>query len=237
MLDPDRTGIAPARTRSNGLAPVRPVFHWESTLGPLLFAADKYSISSIYPVLAERLKAFSGTLWAYIMACRFGLSEVAKEAAKVSSTASLSRLGNREDIRHVSSTDLFRLVQFVLKRESEGLQTIRQVIDPLTLEDIADCLHCGDNAQDYYFRLQKAVEGAFVQNPCVGAGDLLAVLDRVPDPPPGCDPHPKSADYLSEIGDFDYLKCPLRPMTIRGMLHDIADTLRLNRDDLLEEFF
>jgi hypothetical protein len=124
-----------------------------STLTALLFTADKYNISSVYPTLSGSLKAFlsstSDSLWVYIMACRFGFSEVAKEAAKVSSTWSLYNLRNREDIRHVSSADLYRIFQFVLKRERDGLYTIRAALDPPFLDESAECVHGGEDAQDY----------------------------------------------------------------------------------------
>ena len=162
---------------------------------------------------------------------------MAKEAAKRSNKDGLSRLNNREDIQHVSSTDLYRLVQFVLVRESDGLSAIQTVFDPSLLEDFAHCSHCEDDAQDYYLRLQKAVQEAFVKNPCMGAEDLSSVLDGIPDPPLGCDPPPRSAAWYSEGAMYDSFSCPLRPMTIRVRLREIADDLCLINDRLMAKFF
>lgn len=49
----------------------------------------------------------------YLITSWFGFSEVVKEAAEVSGVRHLSRLGNCEDLQHISSTDLFRLVEFI----------------------------------------------------------------------------------------------------------------------------
>lgn len=213
-----------------------------STLSAALFAADKYDISSIYPTFRESLKMIlSGdcnTLWAYIMACRFRFPEVAKQAAKAMNTWALSNLRNCQDIQHVSSTDLYRLVQFVLKRERNGLLLIRGIFDPLSLEDSADCSHDGEDTQGYYFRLQKAVEEVFLENPCVEADRLSRVLDMVPDPPRGCKPHEKPADWYLNCDDDDYIfNCPLRPMTIRKTLREVACDLDRINAETLNEFF
>ena len=213
-----------------------------STLSALLCTADKYDIRSIYPFLSESLKASllppndSPSLWAYITACRFGFSDVAKAAAKRSCKDDLSYLNNLVDIQHVSSTDLYRLVQFVLTRERDGFIIIRNTLNPSLLEDYK-CPHNGKEAQDYYCRLQRAVEEAFVGDPCVGAKDLSEVLDRIPDPPFGCDPPPESADWYSEASDYDPFECPLRPMTIRRGLWHIANDLDIVNDRLMGQFF
>jgi hypothetical protein len=89
----------------------------------------------------------------------------------------------------------------------------------------------------YYFHLQKAVEEALVGNHRIGAKDLLMVLDSVPDPPLGCDPLPKPANWYSGDDEEDHFKCPLRPMTIRRRLQEIASSLGWNNDQLMGEFF
>lgn len=162
---------------------------------------------------------------------------MAKEAAKATCKWDLIHPSNREEVGHTSSAELYRLVQFVLTRERDGLSRIRAELDPLFLEDFVDCSHNEEDAQDYYFHLMKAVEEEFVNNPCVGANDLLAVLDMVPDPPLCCDPLPKSADYYSGGSDGDTFDCPTRPMTIRRRLFDIADDMRLLNHRLLNQFF
>jgi len=213
-----------------------------STLSAVLFAADKYDISSIYSTLKESLKAISSrgcdTLWVYIMASRFNFPDLARQAAKAMDTWALSRLVNREDIQHVSSADLHRLVRFVLERHRRGLALIRSIFDPFSLEDSAHCSHAGEDAQDYYFRLQKAVEEAYLVDPCVKAEGLLAVLDMVPDPPRGCKPHSKPADWYLQCDDDDEIfNCPLRPMTIRKTLGDVASDLDRINIRTLNQFF
>ena len=210
------------------------------TLSVLLSAADKYNITSIYPTLRGILETFTSVypFRMYIIACRFGFSEEAKQAAKLTKTGDLIHLGDCEDLQHVSSTDLFRLVQFVQEREKDGLYEIQVSLGPSSLDDPgADCFHDGEDAQDYYFHLEKGVEDAFVADPCVGFKDLFAVLDSIPDPPPGCKPHPRSANWYWECDDEDAFDCPLRPMTIRRRLKDVALCLNRRNHEMLRKHF
>ncbi|KAF9783360.1 hypothetical protein BJ322DRAFT_1070473 [Thelephora terrestris] len=212
-----------------------------STINALLVAADKYNISSIYPTLRANLKNSLSprrcdTFSAYVIACRFGFPEIAKEAAGLSSTQSLIHHKNHEDVQYISSTDLLRLVEFVLTREYQGLHRIQAILDQPHLLDSSTCRH-GETAQDYYFHLEKEVEKAFVGIPCVGFKDLFEVLDRITDPPIGCDPPPESADWHYESDDQDAFCCPLRPMTIRRRLTEIEEDLRELNRKLLDSFF
>lgn len=213
----------------------------QSTIITLLSAADKYNIASMYPTLRENLKASlsprGGGFLAYVAACRFGFPEVIKEAARVSTTRSLTYARNPEDVQQISSADLLRLVQFVITRESEGLSRIAEILDQPYLEDITKCSHSGEDAQDYYFHLEKEVGRAFVDDPCIGSRDLFALLDRINDPPTGCDPPPKSAEWYFEGGDENAFGCPLQPMTIRRRLSEIAEILAHTNKEMLKKFF
>jgi hypothetical protein len=210
------------------------------TLTALLFAADKYDIASMSPYLKENLKSFLSphdrrSLWVYIVARRFGFLEVAKEAAQVSNGDTFPCFTDHADLQFISSADLFRLVQFVQSREREGLWAIASVLDASVLVLSTDSLHSGEDAQDYYYHLQKAVEETFVRNPCVGQMELLAVLDTVPDPPPGCDPPSKPGEWYS--GGEDGSDCPVQPMNIRRRLQDVAIELRQLNIRMMNKFF
>jgi len=211
-----------------------------STLTALLSTADKYNITSIYSALRAVLKVLlpGDPFSAYIVASRFGFLGEAKEAAKLSRTSTFSYNSPREDLRHISSTDLFRLVQFVHHRQDQGLLIVRMALASWILDEFNNCTH-GDSekAQDYYFRLKKAVEEAVVRNPCVGSKDLFAVLDQIPDPPLGCRPPSRSGQWYYE-GDCDSgFSCPLQPMTIRRKLADLAEELNGQNQKILDEFF
>jgi hypothetical protein len=67
-----------------------PKFTDARLLSILLSAADKYQITSMWPVLRESLKSFiqAEPFRVYITACRFGFLEEAKAAAKVSTPSS-----------------------------------------------------------------------------------------------------------------------------------------------------
>ena len=75
------------------------------TLTALLSAADKYNITSIYPTLRSTLKSLlpNHPFRAYIVACRFGFLEEAKEAARVGTTESIIPGSIDEEVRHISS--------------------------------------------------------------------------------------------------------------------------------------
>ena len=103
---------------------------------------------------------------------------------------------------------------------------------------MTDCGH-RKGSRDFYFRLEHAVGEAFAHDPCVGRIDLYAVLDAVPDPPPGCAPPPdsESADFYLCDGRDEAFNCPLQPMTIRSKLSTVAVKLNsLNRHMLDREF-
>jgi hypothetical protein len=202
-------------------------------LSALLSAADKYNMTSIYPVLRDILKTFlsDDPFGVYVVACRFGFPEEAKEAAKVSNAQSILSHGLEDEVRHISSIDVFRFARFVQEREYDGRSTIEDSLSQWYLGGGTNCNHWED-AQDFYSRLQKAVEDAFAFNPCVEHKDLLAILDRVPDPPPGCAPLPKASEFYEET-----FNCPLQPMSIRCGLEVVAMALRKLNQTMLDKAF
>jgi hypothetical protein len=204
----------------------------------LLSAADKYNVTSIYPVLRDILKTFlpNHPFGAYIVACRFGFLEEAKEAAKVSSSQSITSHDLDEQVRHVSGIDVLRFSRFVQAREYDGLATIEHLLGPSSVGKGVKCKHWED-AKDFYYRLEKAVEEAFVSNPCMGHMDLFAVLDQVPDPPPGCRPPPNPAQVYHDTGNGAVFKCPLLPMSIRNNLELVAMDLEEQNRRMLDEAF
>jgi hypothetical protein len=215
-----------------------PKFTDLSTLSALLSAADKYDIASMRPILKDALKSFlpRQPFRVYIVACQFGFLEEAKAAARVASTDSFLYHRGDEDLRHISSIDLLRLFQFVLERERRGWLIIEDLLGSWRLDEFTTCEH-GEDAKDFYFHLAKAVEDAFVDNPCIKPNDLFAVLDKVPDPPPGCDPPPMPAEYYYEGGDEMAFNCPFQPMTIRNRLTDVAEELDALNNSVLHQFF
>jgi len=209
-----------------------------SMLATFLSAVIAYRVESICPTLREALKAFlpRDSFVAYILATRLGFLEEAKEAAKVSRTSTFHYYNPAEHLQHISSTSLFRLIQFVQQREHQGLLKIRNVLGPSALIEFVSCDH-GEEAKDYYFRLEKTVEEAFVEDPCISPDDLVAVFDRVPNLPPGCKPLSRSGQWYYAGDEQEAVKCPLQSTTIRGRLADLADGLAKQSDGLLEKFF
>ena len=146
----------------------------------------------------------------------------------VSTTRSILQRDYSEEIQHISNTDLFRFVRFAQERESVGLSMIGDILGWFNLGAGCDCEHW-DNGKDFYYRLAKEVGDVFVQNPCVEFRDLLAVLDKVPDPPPGCEPPTNPAEFYHYGDEEEAFSCPLLPMSIRNNLKDVArELVRLN---------
>lgn len=209
-----------------------------SIVPALLSAADKYNLTSIGHILKGTLKGFlpGDSFEVYVIACRFGFLEVAREATMVSTTRSILRRDYGEAIQHISNAGLFRFVRFVQAREFEGLSKIEEFLGWYNLHARCDCEHWVDS-QDLYYRLAKEVGEEFVQNPRVELGGLLRVLDKVPDPPPGCEPPPNTAEFYHDGGDEEAFNCPLLSMSIRDKLMDVATELNYLNHRLLNKAF
>ena len=211
-----------------------------SVLAALFSAADKYNITSIYPVLREPLKAFlpQNSFRVYIIACQFGFLEEAKAAARVSTSRSMvNGTDYHEAVQHISGPNLYRLLQFVQEREHKGVLKVEEFLGCDDLGRNAICDHW-DNGKDFYSRLAKEVGDEFVRNPCLELKDLFEVFDRIPDPPLGCEPQPNSANWYYEDGNYyEEFSCPLMPMTIRSHLTRVVWELdSLNHTPLSEAF-
>ena len=196
------------------------------TLTALLSAADKYNVTSVYPILKDTLKTFLPLrpFGVYIVACRFGFSEEAKAAARVGSARSITHGDFSEVVQHISSTDILRWVQLVQEREIKGRQVIEWGLDWTLMDDNYSCEH-GEAGRTFYFRLEKAVVDAFALNPSIESKDMFDVLDEVPDPPPACKSPPESGSFYRGGGGDDAFDCPFQPMTIRHFLVEIAQDL------------
>ena len=208
------------------------------TLTALFSAAHKYNIASIYPVLRESLKGFlpAQSFMAYMIACRFGLLEEAKEAARVSTPQSMVDLDYSRAVEHISAPDLYRFVQFVQVREDRGLSKIKYLLGRDHV-DTSGCDHW-DSSKDFYYHLAKEVGEVFVRKPCLELGDLFGVFDEIPDPPlTGCGSRSNVAGWCEDSGNDNAVSCPLAPMTIRYHLKNIATKLRSLNHDLLEKAF
>ena len=209
-----------------------------STLAALFSAADKYNIASIYPVLRESLKAFlrDDPFRVYIIACRFGLSEEAREAARVSNPWSMINRDYDEVVQQISGPDLYRFVRFVQEREHQGLSEIKDSLAWHHLVTKSKCDHWSDG-QDFYFRLAREVGDLFVSRPCLELKDLFEVFDEIPDPPLGCEPPPNPANWYCGDPDDEAFSCPLAPMSIRGNLSDVVERLQGTNFKLLNKAF
>ena len=215
-----------------------PVFTGLSTVSALFSIADKYNITSVYPILRGALKTTlpRNSFGMYIIACRFGFLEEAREAARVSNTKSILDGDYNEAIQSISSADLFRFVQFVQDRERTGRSKIEELLAWYHLCTKSSCAHWED-AKSFYFNLTKEVEDEFTSNPCVELKDLFEVFDRIPDPPPGCEPPRDAAEYYQDGGDDEPFSCPLLPMSIRNNLYEVVMELAMLNRRMLHEAF
>jgi len=202
-----------------------------STLNALFSAADKYNITSIYPILGQSLKTFlpHDPFRVYIIACRFGFLEEAKQALRMlTPEATILPPADEGDLRHISTIDLYRLMWFVRMRERSGRAEIQGsiLLDP----------HCCDlcyehftDGHDFHVQLEGKLQNLFEENPCAQFGDLIRVLGQLPDPPLGCTQEPQAT--------YDGIDCPLWPSFIRGRLDFLAKALNKINDTLIESAF
>ena len=207
-----------------------PKFTSLSIVSASLSAADKYDLASMRSVLRDSLRTFlpRDSFEVYAIACRFGFPE-AKAAAMVSTPRSTVTRDYEKEIQHLSGEDLSRFLRFVLLREDAGRSTIRSFLRASSdgingLGDGSD--EHWDKAKGFYLHLAKAAEDAFVHNPCLELKDMLVALDKIPDPPHGCEPWQDPAEYYYEPGCRSAFSCPLQPMFIRRIVTELIQELK-----------
>jgi len=206
------------------------------TLSTLLTIADKYGVSTIPPVVKERL-ADEKTLekdpfGVYIVARRCGLGGVAKKAARGLTLPKVMASPSSKDPQNFAGDDFFRLVWFMKKRDEEGKMMIRGHFlwdtDPFMVGmPYADFPcghkeHIGPEAVGFYHQLAEKVVDEFEIDPRLDKERMVEVFLNGPDPPPngfcrGIDLDP-APDGFSEF-------CPIRPSRIMWSLCDLISRL------------
>ena len=202
-----------------------------STVSALLFAADKYNITSIRPVLWDALGPFTNAepFRVYIIACRFGFLEEAKAAARMLTPKTIVLPKDHEkDARHISGVDLYRLLWFSKTREDMVRSKIEAFTSPTTgVSDV--CPDHRTEHRDFYTQLGRKLQEVFAKNPCAKFDDFNSALGTLPDPPLGC---PPGLQYFGRG-----VRCPLRPSFIRHRLTLLAVELNDMSDTLVESAF
>ena len=194
-----------------------------SSLVALFEVADKYDIPSLSHTLEEALRAFLkyDPSSVYLVACRFGLLEVAREGVLLSTPRSYS--WNDEVLLYISRTELRRFTCFVHKREDLGRTIIRNTHGwaPLGREHICP-LSPGHwmEARKFYIKLATAIEEKYARNPHLGLDELLGLSRQLGGLPPGCVPHGNP------------VSCPLREEFVTSSLADLLQLLAVVGHDL-----
>jgi len=142
--------------------------------------------------------------------------------------ATTLRPADEKDLRHISSTDLYRFMWFTRTRERSWRAKIRESILLNPDRDIDVCDEHWVDGQDFLNQLEGKLQNLFEENPCVQFGDLNGVLCKLPDPPLGCIPQ------VTEGGIY---YCPLRPSFVRNRLIFLASALNDINDTLIESAF
>jgi len=205
------------------------------TLAVLFSVLDKYDVASMRSVLRESLITFlPGDPFAvYIVACRFGFPEEAKAAARASTPQSYKNRDYEEEFRHISCTELFR---FVHSREDEGRSSIRNLglWTPLGCWGDCDCDDHWRGTRELYTRLAGMIEESFTLNPYVQVNDLVALINRIPELPRGCESD--AAEYSQEPGAKVFL-CPFRRYSLLESTGRIFRHLVVLDRRTLDKFF
>ena len=159
------------------------------TLTALFFVAERYKIAYMWPDLRNCLRRLlpSNPFPVYVLACRFGHSEVAKEAGRVLTPQIYENLDYAEE-QHLASTDHF--TSFVQSREDAGQSSIRDLDErgPLGPPSLygASTEHRND-VEGLYSDLVGAVEEKFIHGSGVEREALLALLFKMANVPHDCD--------------------------------------------------
>ena len=207
-----------------------PKFTDLSVLPALLSATDKYNVASMRPALRDALKSFTNTepFRVYTIACQFGFLEEAKAATKVSTPKTIILSEDHEkDLRRISSVDLYRLLWFSRTREDMARLKIRDFTSLKSEHYFHPCQSHWADGEIFYAQMEGMLQDTFANNPCVGFGELEAVLDVLPDPPLGC----------TDDDDDDEATCPIRQSFIRNKFALLAFEFGAMNDTLLKRAF
>ena len=207
-----------------------------STLATVLDVARKYDIDSIVPALRKSLKGFlpNQCVKVYLLGCRFGFEDEAKKAARLTTPLMLGSDDYSEEVKAVSSNDLYRLIRFTAERELQGVSEIKWSLEN-ALKGI-ECDHA-DRADGFYRELTAKVTGLFASDPSFEYGELLSLFDTIPDPPFGCAPSPHPAANFFFDHDESAFSCPLMQMSIRNTLVNLVHKLEEVNDSLVKKYF
>jgi len=194
---------------------VPPVVTDPTTLSALLTIADKYCIQTILPIVKERLvnkEVLEKDPFAvYMVARRWGLTGVAKKAARGLTLPKVMASPSSKDPQNFTGDDFFRLVWFMQKRGEEGKLMIRGEIP------YGNDMHDVDSVVEVqsFEQLIERILDEFEVNPCLDTERMVEVFANPPDPP-------QSDDYYYE--DF-YRNPQQKEAKVTKTLLDLASRL------------
>jgi len=160
---------------------VPPTIADPTTLSALLTIADKYGVQTILPVAKERLAneevLEKDAFGVYIVACRWGLTGVAKKAARGLTLPKVMASPSSKDPQNFTGDAFFRLVWFMQKRGEEGKVMIRGEIP---------CGHNMYNSEEgveFFEQLMERILDEFEVDPCLDTERMVKIFADGPDPP------------------------------------------------------
>jgi len=184
------------------------------TLTAVFPVVERYKIASIWPILGQSLTVFlpGNPSTVYTVAWRFGLLEVAKEAARALTQQIYGNLDCIEEQR-LSSTDLSRFTGFAQSREDVGRSKIRDLgewslqgrprLNGASIKDRVD-------VEGLYSNLVKEVEERSTHGSCTECEDRLASLLKVANVPHGYNEISNAVKLNRALGAGDgVFLCPL----------------------------
>ena len=175
---------------------VPPTITDPTTLSALLTIADKYGVQTIPPIVKERLT--NGEVLAqdpfgvYMVARRWGLTDVAKDAARGLTLPKIMASPSSKDPQNFTGDAFFRLVWFMQKRGEEGKLMIRDEIP------YGDMQHNGDEVLSTE-RLMERILREFEVNPCLNT-ERMAEIFANPSAPSLSDDYDEDVFYYSSQG-------------------------------------
>ena len=209
-----------------------------ATLSALLTIADKYGVPTVFPVVKERLAdeeaLKNDPFGVYMVARRWGLSGVAKRAARGLTLPKVMASPSSKDPQNFAGDDFFRLVWFMQKRGEEGKRIIREHFEWSTDPrlDMPCCSyeeHSGVEAMDFFKQLAERIVDGFEVDPCLDTERMVKIFANGPDPPSDGFCRHDDSDQAENI----YPLCPTRPSRMMHSLCGLALRLDLSCREFL----
>ena len=222
---------------------VPPTITDPATLRSLLAIAASYGVPTVLPVVKEWL-ADEETLevdpfGVYIVAYRWGFTEIAMKAARGLTFPKLKDSPSSRNPQFVIEDDYHYLLQFLKDRGEKGKRTIREFfswdtdpptrVPPRRLFPCGHEMHSGLEVMAFYNDLAERIAVSFELDPRLDVERMVEIFVNGPKPPSnGFCVELEGAGQMSPPPGGHSVICPTHPFRMMVFLRDLA--LQLDKE-------